>query len=1012
MSRLTIRLLGPPCIERDGNVIELNRRKAVALIAYLAISGKSHPRDELATFLWPTLDQSRARAALRRILVTVKKAIGETWLEISRESLTLRCYPGFWLDVEQFHAHLETCRSHGHALQLTCPACLAPLAQAISLYRDDFMAGFTLRDSPAFDDWQLFQSESLRREISHAMSRLIHGHSTQGDFDQAIAYAQQWLALDPFCEPARRQIMQLYTWTGQRQAALRQYEECLHLLDREWDISPQQETVQLYHLIREDRLPPPPCPQTAACRATTPHLPAQPTPFLGREKEMAEINDLLQNPDCRLLTLVGPGGIGKTRLALQAAAQQAQRERRSVHFAPLAAVESAERLVPAIANAFNFTFQGETDPQIQLINYLRERRLLLILDNLEHLLDGIDVLAEILRHAPGVRVLVTSRQPLDLRWEWLFDVHGLEFPEHDTVIPIEEYSAVQLFLQSAERVYPGLSLDSSDKMAIVHICRFLEGLPLGIELAATWVQSLTLDKIAQEIERDIDFLTTSMKDISQRHRSLRAVFDHSWDMLSEEEQCVFKRLSVFRGGFRREAAEHVAQAPMTFFSAAVRTSFLRRAQTGRYEMLEVLRQYLAEQLRENPADEDDAHHRHCTYYTTYLQEQGENLKGGKQKESIEQINAEIENVRAAWQWAIVHEDWAAVDRSATTLFRFYEMRGWLSEGEETLNKAIRRIESGSATPEGESDLKAIALAKLWAWLGRFYHFRSYFKQAQTLLEKSLAVFQHPGRRVEQAFVLRNLGTTAWKVGRYEEAGQYLQQAMVIYEDTNERWGVAGCLDGLGVVASEQGDYSEARRLYREGLNICEMIDDRWGISSRITNLGLAAEALGEYEQARRLHQVGVRVCREIGHRWEMANNLNNLGFTLHVLGDCAGADDCFQEALEIALDNQTISIALEALVGRVMVLTEKGKKQETDRLILQVLNRPSVQWEIRAASEQILSDLEHRLATHPSCNLVAIYERIRNEALYRALFSPLCSPDHDPTVLGQENDFLAPPTRY
>jgi DNA-binding SARP family transcriptional activator len=261
MPRLALFLLGPPCIERDGEPIEFSRRKALALFVYLAFTGRSHSRDGLATLLWPALDQSRARAGLRRALAALKQDLGEGWLDVDRETVRLNRDAEISLDVVEFHDRLAECRAHGHPEGEPCPACLPLLAEAAALYRDDFLAGFTLRDSPGFDEWQFFQTEGLRDELASALERLAHVHSVRGEFEQAIAYARRWLALDPLYEPAHRCLMQLYTWAGQRAAALRQYGECERVLKEELGVPPEEETTGLYQAIKENRdLPPPAAP--------------------------------------------------------------------------------------------------------------------------------------------------------------------------------------------------------------------------------------------------------------------------------------------------------------------------------------------------------------------------------------------------------------------------------------------------------------------------------------------------------------------------------------------------------------------------------------------------------------------------------------------------------------------------------------------------------------------------------------------------------------------------------
>ena len=372
-------LLGPPRVELNGEPVQISRRKVMALLAYLAVTGTPHSRDALATLLWPERSQSRARAYLRRALSELNRTLGEGVLTIDRENAGLSPDADLWLDVHGFRARLASCQAHDHLETELCPDCGTPLEEAVALYCDDFMAGFTLRDSPAFDEWQFFQAEALRGELAGALERLADWHRAQGEHERAIPYARRWLELDPLAEAAHRRLMALYTDSGQRNAALRQYAECERLLQEELGVPPEEETTALYETLR--------VPETLRVSAPRHNLPTQPTPFIGREAELAKIAQLLGDPACRLLTLVGPGGSGKTRLALEAASRlDANACKHGIFFVSLAPLSSVDAIVPTVADVLGFQFFGGGTPQQQLLDFLRQRNLLLIMDNYEHLL--------------------------------------------------------------------------------------------------------------------------------------------------------------------------------------------------------------------------------------------------------------------------------------------------------------------------------------------------------------------------------------------------------------------------------------------------------------------------------------------------------------------------------------------------------------------------------------------------------------------------------------------------
>lgn len=333
MSRLALTLFGPPRIERDGSPVNTDTRKAIALIAYLAVTQQPHSRDTLAALLWPEYDQPHARATLRRTLSALHKALAGTWLRIDRETLSLDQQEGFWLDIEEFKKQLAACRAHHAQPDLTCATCLCFLEDAATLYRDDFMAGFSLADSAPFDDWQFYQADSLRRELAGVLEQLVQRYNARGDFSRAIAHARRLLALDRLHEPAHRFLMQLYAWSGQRAAALQQYRECVKLLNEELGVRPLEATTQLYTLIKEDRLSPAPVlrPQARETEVSipgkedepgVPAVPAGGYPLVGRQEEWAALRAIYAGKASTgyVIGLEGEAGIGKTRLAEEFAA--------------------------------------------------------------------------------------------------------------------------------------------------------------------------------------------------------------------------------------------------------------------------------------------------------------------------------------------------------------------------------------------------------------------------------------------------------------------------------------------------------------------------------------------------------------------------------------------------------------------------------------------------------------------------------------------------------------------
>jgi predicted ATPase/DNA-binding SARP family transcriptional activator len=950
-TRLRLTLLGPPQLVRDGEPVDLSTRKAMALLAYLAVTEQVHSREGLATLFWPELDQSRALANLRRTLWILNSALGEEWLEVDGETAALRCKGDVWLDVDAFRHLLVEARAHDHSEAELCAACAPRLSEAIQLYGDDFMAGFTLPDCPAFDEWQFFEREGLRAELAGVLQKLIGWHTTQGEWAPAITYARRWLALDPLHEPAHRMLMQLYAWDGQRAAALRQFQECVRLLDEELGVPPEEETTRLHEVIQTKQLTPPPeGPASSAPIPAEPstqplprhNLPPQPTPFVGRERELAEISRLLEDPDCRLLTLVGPGGVGKSRLALEAAAVQLDQSPPSfphgVYWVALAPVTSTDAVVPTIAAALDFSFyprEGET-PEQQLLNYLCEKQMLLLLDNFEQLLSRADLLSEILECAPGVRLLVTSRERLNLQPEWVYQVPGLRYPREESVESLEAYDALQLFLRRARQVDAGFAPSGQQIPGLIRICQLVDGLPLGIELAASWVNMMSCGEIASEIEQNLDFLATWLRDVPERHRNLRAVCDQSWALLTEKERRAFANLSVFRGGFGREAAEQVAGASLPLLSALVDKSLVRPGPSGRYDVHPLLHQYAAERLEENPQAE--ARDRHSAYYLGFLLQREGALKGADQMRALAEIGADLDNVRAAWDWAIAQGQVAEIRGAALALWLFYERRSLFEEGEATFARAAAMLEARADRGADEDAALGLALA----FQGRFcirrfcledgatalrkglpmlrqlgaqkelglalsFAFQGSvaedFAEVQELFHESLAINRDLGRRWEASFALFQFAMGAavdWRgLGSDESLRQYLQESYAISREIGDRWTTAAVLIYMAEYDCSRGMFQEGMQHLEDSLAVMREIGDGQAEQYILDNLGYYARVLGEHEKARQHHQESLQVASEIGDRLGVAGSLDNLGLVAFDEGNYEEAGDCFRQSLAI-----------------------------------------------------------------------------------------------------------------
>jgi predicted ATPase/DNA-binding SARP family transcriptional activator len=967
MANLQLFLLGPPRLERAGKPLLLETRKAMALLIYLAVSGETYSREALATLFWPEQAPVRARTYLRRALWLIKKAVGSDLLAPEREQVALQDGPELWLDVTHFRRLLAACQQHNHAASDLCADCLPLLAEAASLYRDEFLAGFNLPDCPAFDEWQFFQAEELRREAAGALAGLARGYSVLGQTEPAIAAARRWVTLDPLHEPAQRELMKLYAQAGQRAAALRQYHDCRRLLAETLKVSPEPETVALFEMIKGSRGAREQGGNGAGEQSSStangpsslsplPNLPAPPTPFVGREEELAEIRRLLlKEPACRLLTLVGPGGSGKTRLALEVAGRVQHHFPDGVFFVSAAAINEAVFLIPAVAQALGLILQGGEEAKAQLLAYLGNKQLLLIIDNFEPLLFPIQdtehveqptgLISELLR-AGRIKLLVTSRERLKLQEEWRYRVQGMRFPEipDDSSSSPEVYSAVRLFIQCARRAEVSFQPTAEDMAAIGRICQRVNGLPLALELAAAWVRSLSCREIAAEIERSLDFLTSSLRNIPERQRSMRAAFEQSWQRLPEAEQAVLSRLSIFSGGCLREAAEAVAGATLPVLSALVDKALLQRSSDGRYELHELIRQFAAEQLRAKPANQAETENRYRAYYGRFLRERLDALKGGRQKEAVVEIAAEIDNVRAAWRQAAATGDIQLFEQSAACLWLFYDIRETAIEAELGFQQAVAALIGTTADPLSgieqlaQAEDKARLAGFLLAAQGYFCAQRGRPAESRALLEQGLALLRQARQRdrSREAFTLLHLGLALLLQGEYETAQQFGRESLTLFTTLGDRWGIAQNCHLLGHASLEQGQLAQAGWRLQESLRLCREIGDRRLEGFNLQNLGILAVQQGAYVQAQQYLDEALAISREFDDRFGLADTLLELGCPLALAqGDYQGARQTIQEGLAIA--GQLGLDWAEAKLNLAEILRLQGEVEAAGRLYQELL---------------------------------------------------------------------------
>ncbi|RIK35939.1 MAG: hypothetical protein DCC55_28815 [Chloroflexi bacterium] len=668
----------------------------------------------------------------------------------------------------------------------------------------------------------------------------------------------------------------------------------------------------------------PPAP-SAPPPSRTSRLLAPLTPMVGRQVELAEVQQLLRNPECRLLTLVGLGGVGKTRLALEAATTLQDDFADGVFFVPLAGVSAPQFVLPAIGNTLGLSFSMPADPKREIIGYLQDKALLLVLDNLEHLLspvpasnqagdseqDGAELLAALLTQTRRVKLLITSRIPLGLYGEWLFELQGLSTPElaNDfsalTVTHAERNSAVAMFLQVARRVQNSFALTRDNLPAVVRICRLVEGLPLGIELAAAWVRTLSCNEIADEIERTVDFLSVTRRDSLGRHHSLRAVFDYSWKLLANEEQEAISRLSVFRGGFTRQAAGQVAGASLPVLSALVAKSLLRRGEADRYDLHPLIRQFAAEKLAEL-GEAETTGQRHLVYCLALAEAAEPHLAGAGQVEWMDQLAHEHDNLRGALRWALDQHDRESALRLSSALRAFWEVRGHIGEGRRWLEQALNLTRPAATGLQG----------KAYQAAGQLALEQHDLQAAFPLLETSLSLCRETGDAAATAAALSSLGRAAWLRGESQRARTLYEESLSLYRAVGNREGIARVLNGLGLLAMRLRELKPAAQFLTEGVALDEELGNHKEVARALFNLGMVYVRMeNEAARAQAYFETSITRCRQVGYVRFEAYALNNLAMLALHRDDSRQAMILAQESLRLCQEVEDWLGACYALIN-------------------------------------------------------------------------------------------------
>lgn len=891
---LKFHLLGRPQLTLDDQpVTGFASEKELLLLCYLLLNPGEQSRPQLAGLLWGEMSEERARANLSTAVYNIRQLLPHA-IETNRKTAAFNPNQPVWLDTAVLQQALDDADES--------------LAAAAALYRGPFFEGVYPQDAPELEAWLQQERERWRLLALTGLDRLARSQTRAGEWAAAIATLRRLLDLEPWREESHRLLMRLLAGGGQFNAALAQYETCRALLLDELGVEPMAETTAIYQRIE------------AARQRPRPNLPPQPTPLIGRAAELGQLFAWFNDPARRLITLAGPGGSGKTRLALAAAASLGHASLDGVYFVPLAEVTADAALALAVGAALGLT-PTPGEERSQLLNFLREKEALLLLDNVEQALEPTaNLVLALLEAAPRLRLIVTSREYLQLRWETRLPLAGLPTPPAGTA-DVADFDAVRLFVQMGQQVRPDFSL-AGQETAVADLCRLVEGTPLALELAASLLDSQSPPQLLAQIRDSFDRLTTTMRDAPPRHRSLRAVFDHSWALLTAVQRDALPRLALFRGGFTPAAAKAVARAGPSLLAELAVKSLVRAEANGRYSLHELIRQYALEQLENEAQNGAQAAADHAAFFAAQIEQAAAALRGSQQTAAARQLLPDSANIAAAWQTAVAAENEALLLAMAPGLARFYEVAGLFQAGETAFGGAVDGLAAAppalqvyhaafllerqeyaaaetavaAALSAGLSDPTLLAQARLVAATVSLRQGDT--AAAQETIPLALAEAEAPATPWLQAQAWRLLGQLHERTGDYAQAEQAIRQALTIYEASGDPVELAQSYRALGAVFFRRGDHAAAKALLEKALAIQRQVDPTDLSAARVlAALGSVTNNLGQEEQAVAYFQESLAVFQRMGDRTNGALAANMLGRLAAWDYDFSRAQNYYAQAL-------------------------------------------------------------------------------------------------------------------
>jgi predicted ATPase/DNA-binding SARP family transcriptional activator len=917
-SVLRIRLLGRPAFEVGGVPIACPSQKAGWLVAYVMLTKARQSRTRLAALLWADAGQRHALGSLR-VAITKLPAMVAATLEITRDEIGAAPKAAYELDVEEFAA---ACAADDvEALQRAC-----------SLYAGDLLEGADGDQAPEFSDWLLGERTRLKKLAHDAHLKLAQRLHSQGERAKAREVADAWLRRDPASEAMHKLVMTWLASSAGGDQALAQYEVYRRSRAVAYGAAPSEDMSAFAERLRRGG--------EAAQRESPTRITAA-TSFMGRNDELAELRGLVADPACRLLTIHGLGGVGKTRLATALAELEAPAFPAGVHVVALDGLESPRLFAQTLARACGLQPAGAASPLGLVASFLGDRAALLVLDNLEHLLfeepshpQSIPAQVGALLRDTGARVKIvaTSREPLHLQEEWVYELGGLAYPSSSEANgDAQSYPAVQFFAQRARQAYVGFSL-AAELPNVVRVCEALEGLPLGLELAASWVRAVPCAEIAASLQSRAAELRNRHVNRVERHHSLGAVAAYSWERLAPEQREALAGLGALVGTFSREAAEHVAQASVRALSSLSDKALLQRAGGGRWHLHEVLRQYAWEQPGATPKARATRQaavlKRRDAYYLEFMRSARARLDGPDELGVLAEIETESANVRPAWRASAASGALDLLDGAAPAWFEYLEARSFVAEG---LHAAGEWLEAARQAA------KPLSIARAATRLGVFQRFAAENARALETLDAALGALEGLDAPAERCAALMARAFTLYLLGRLEDSERDAQEAIAIARTREAPALLTSALRVHGLVLAQSGRAAQGRDVMRSALEVAERLDKPSFRAAAHNNLALAENHLGNYAAAEAGYEAALAIWRESHATVNIGRAIHNLGAVATRMGDYARALERYRAALEYLRKVGDRNLIALNLMSQGDALVRLGRPDEARTVLDQAL---------------------------------------------------------------------------